>query len=145
MKALCIRQPWAWLIVAGHKPIENRTWSTSFRGDLLIHAGKAFETEASKSVAAEFPHLRGPMNRIYDTGGIVGVATVVDVVTTSSSPWFTGPFGLVLRNARPLPFTPLRGEQGLFDVDDELASGLLARQTATPAEAEAAGQQRLIG
>ncbi|WP_206002040.1 ASCH domain-containing protein [Paraburkholderia aromaticivorans] len=39
MKALSIRQPWAWLIVKGHKDIENRTWSTRFRGRVLIHAG----------------------------------------------------------------------------------------------------------
>lgn len=26
MKALSIRQPWAWLIANGHKDIENRTW-----------------------------------------------------------------------------------------------------------------------
>ncbi len=37
---LSIRQPWAWLIVNGYKDIENRTWSTRFRGKVLIHAGK---------------------------------------------------------------------------------------------------------
>src|SRR5438045_8559495 len=39
MKALSIRQPWAWLIVNGHKPVENRSWSTKYTGKLLIHAG----------------------------------------------------------------------------------------------------------
>jgi len=32
MKALSILQPWAWLVVNGHKDIENRTWGTGFRG-----------------------------------------------------------------------------------------------------------------
>ena len=32
MKILSVRQPWAWLIVAGHKDIENRKWRTSYRG-----------------------------------------------------------------------------------------------------------------
>jgi hypothetical protein len=32
MKALSIRQPWASLIVAGYKDIENRSWRTSYRG-----------------------------------------------------------------------------------------------------------------
>lgn len=41
MKALTIRQPWASLIAAGVKAIETRSWSTSFRGPLAIHAGKA--------------------------------------------------------------------------------------------------------
>lgn len=43
MKALSIRQPWAWLIANGHKDIENRTSHTNFRGDFLIHASKKFE------------------------------------------------------------------------------------------------------
>lgn len=38
--ALSIRQPWAWLIVNNHKPVENRSWPTSFRGRFLVHAGK---------------------------------------------------------------------------------------------------------
>lgn len=38
MKALSIRQPWAWLIVNGHKDIENRSWPTRFRGKFLVHA-----------------------------------------------------------------------------------------------------------
>ncbi len=40
MKALTIRQPWASLIAAGVKTIETRSWSTRYRGLLLIHAGK---------------------------------------------------------------------------------------------------------
>ena len=39
MKAITIKQPWASLIVEGIKDIENRTWKTSFRGRVLIHAG----------------------------------------------------------------------------------------------------------
>jgi hypothetical protein len=40
MKALSLRQPWAWAIVHAGKRIENRTWNTSLRGDFLIHAAK---------------------------------------------------------------------------------------------------------
>jgi len=40
MKAISIRQPWAWLIVNGYKDIENRSWPTKFRGRVLIHASK---------------------------------------------------------------------------------------------------------
>ena len=40
MKALSIQQPWAWAIVNGFKPVENRTWRTNYTGPLLIHAGK---------------------------------------------------------------------------------------------------------
>ena len=40
MKALSIRQPWAWLIVHGRKDIENRSWRTKFRGRFLVHAAQ---------------------------------------------------------------------------------------------------------
>ena len=37
MKAISIRQPWAWLIVQGYKDIKNRTWAAKYRGPILIH------------------------------------------------------------------------------------------------------------
>lgn len=40
MKALTLTQPWATLVAVGAKKIETRGWSTSYRGPLLIHAGK---------------------------------------------------------------------------------------------------------
>ena len=40
MIALSIRQPWAYCILDYGKDIENRTWSTSIRGRVLIHASK---------------------------------------------------------------------------------------------------------
>ena len=45
MRALSIRQPWAWLIVNGHKDIENRSWRTKYRGPFLVHAGLKVEKE----------------------------------------------------------------------------------------------------
>ena len=39
MKALSIRHPWVDLILAGSKTIEIRTWSTRYRGPVLLHAG----------------------------------------------------------------------------------------------------------
>ena len=52
MKALSIRQPWAWLIIKGHKDIENRSWPTAFRGRVLVHAAKGMTT--SEYVDADF-------------------------------------------------------------------------------------------
>ena len=46
MKALSIRQPWAWLIVNGYKDIENRNWRTNFRGRVYVHAGKRPDWES---------------------------------------------------------------------------------------------------
>lgn len=114
MKALSIRQPWSWLICNGHKDIENRTWKTNFRGKVLIHAGKMIEqsVQCSKINGVEIPLL-------YDGnfGGIVGIAEITDCVVESKSLWFSGPYGFILRNARPLTFMPCRGQLGFFEVD----------------------------
>jgi tetratricopeptide (TPR) repeat protein len=53
MKALSIRQPWAWLIVHGVKDVENRTWRTNFRGRFLVHAGMRFDEDGHRRIWAE--------------------------------------------------------------------------------------------
>jgi hypothetical protein len=111
MKALSIRQPYSWLIVSGHKDIENRTWPTRFRGHFLIHAGKRFAGDRNKW---EWPAIDRPAS--FEMGGIVGEAELVDCVTESASPWFSGPYGFIIRSARPLPFRPCRGALGFFEV-----------------------------
>lgn len=40
MKVLSIIEPWATLIKEKKKYIETRTWKTSYRGELFIHASK---------------------------------------------------------------------------------------------------------
>lgn len=37
-RALSVQQPWAWAITSGFKTIENRSWATSYRGRVAIHA-----------------------------------------------------------------------------------------------------------
>lgn len=37
-KAISVKQPWAYLLCAGIKDVENRTWATKFRGRVYIHA-----------------------------------------------------------------------------------------------------------
>lgn len=118
MKALSILQPWAWLIVNGHKDIENRRWSTGLRGRVLVHAGKKWGREQKDdldSVLDEFPQIMFP--EAFDLGGIVGAVDIVGCVETSDSPWFFGPHGFVLRNAAIAPrFIPYRGQLGFFHV-----------------------------
>jgi hypothetical protein len=47
-------------------------------------------------------------------GGIVGIVTLVDCVTSHGSRWFEGRPGLVLADRRPLPFVPILGQLGLY-------------------------------
>lgn len=39
-RAITLQQPWASLVTIGAKTIETRSWSTRYRGPLLVHAGK---------------------------------------------------------------------------------------------------------
>jgi len=120
MRTLSVRQPWAWLIVNGHKPIENRDWETMYRGPVLIHAGKtltkAYHAEVSAHVLDTFG-ITVPAIEALERGGVVGRADLVSVVRESDSLWFQGDcFGFVLANAQPLPFTPWKGQLQFFDV-----------------------------
>lgn len=121
--ALSIRQPWAWLIVhcdeyRDPKRVENRTWPTGFRGPLLIHAGKKFDSAGYDLIIELRPDLARllPEPGAFDLGGLVGRATVIDCVTESTSWWFTGPCGFVLADARPLKFLPYPGRLGFFNI-----------------------------
>jgi hypothetical protein len=125
MKALSIRQPWAWAIIHAGKDIEERTRRLSYRGPVLIHAAKVMTpTEYEDFLAFSrdrfrftFPATRLPAGGDLQFGGIIGQAEIVDCVSDHPSPWFTGSLGLVLANPKPLPFRPLLGQLGLFEVE----------------------------
>lgn len=119
LKALSIMQPWAWLIANGHKDIENRDWRCRFRGRVLLHAGKKVDRDAATCLRRGFHPVTGEPLRLdlpaaFETGGIVGEATIVGCVAQSSSPWFVGRYGILMRDARPLPFRPCKGALSFF-------------------------------
>lgn len=122
MKTLSIRQPWAWLIAQGFKDVENRSWATTVRGQILIHAGKAFDKEGYAWVKQEFPQIPLPTPAEFEFGGVVGCADLVDCVPPDSdiagridSPWYFGQYGFQLANASPLPFVAIAGRLGFFE------------------------------
>jgi hypothetical protein len=120
MKALSIRQPWAWLIVHGWKNIENRCWPTQERGRFLIHASKSMSAEeydACAAFVAKFPAVKLPPPSDLPRGGIVGEAVLLDCVDWHPSEWFEGPFGLVIDEAKPVSFRACAGRLKFFEVD----------------------------
>ena len=118
MKALSIRQPWCWLILHAGKDIENRDWPTKFRGHFLLHAGKGMTRDEYEDAPLWIVDL--PDFKDLERGGIVGSVELVDCVSDHDSDWFFGRYGFVLRDPKPLPFTPYRGQLGFFDVPDTL-------------------------
>lgn len=131
MRALSIRQPWAWLIVNGHKDIENRTWPTRFRGRVLIHAGKTMTRDEYDDGLATAMHVGYraffPTREQLERGGIVGVATIVDCLPpgADASQWHArDQFGFRMADAKPLPFVECKGALGFFDVPVDVATQL---------------------
>lgn len=136
MIALSIRQPWAWLIIRpditdpqerrlsiGHgllKDIENRTWPTNVRGDILVHAGKGMTGEEYETCAAAAHWIAGiklPPPAALQRGGIVGQVRIAGCSRPCESKWWNGEgYGFELRDPMPLPFTPCLGQLSFFDV-----------------------------
>ena len=115
MKALSIRQPWAWLIANGYKDIENRTWNTKFRGRLYIHTGQRIDPNDFQR-QREYVKQSGIVIPELVTGAVIGEVDIVDCVAQSGSPWFDGPYGLVLAN--PVAYDkpiPCKGQLGFFN------------------------------
>jgi activating signal cointegrator 1 len=75
MKVLSVRQPWAEALFLGsdRKTVENRTWSTAFRGDVAVHASKVVDAQALRALTGLFD---GDM---LATSAVVGVVELVDV------------------------------------------------------------------
>ena len=70
MKVITIKQPYATLIAEGYKEYEFRTWRTTYRGDILIHAGLGIDKEAME----RFKYL----NLDYPRGCIIAKAKITD-------------------------------------------------------------------
>ncbi len=138
---LSIKQPWAELIVAGVKNVENRSWAPRYRGPLLIHTGQKPSADWHREVWSRlFVHLPraayeaarahldpGPplgtvTGKVLPLGAIVGAVYLTGYVHwTAMRPG--GPWHETWRTAwrleRPLRFTrpvPYRGALHLFNV-----------------------------
>jgi len=130
MKALTISQPFAFLIASGVKYIENRRWSTNYRGALAIHAGKGTQ------------YLNKDELKEYATGAVVAVAKLAACVTlkviqakansreqgdcipgskitwkeASIHPHAEGPWCWILEDVREIEHVKMNGAQGLWEV-----------------------------
>lgn len=145
LRALSIRQPWAWLIVHGWKPVENRDWSTDFRGRFLVHASKGMTHDEYSDALRLVKSIRGnadglpPIDQL-PRGGVVGSAELVDCVTAHPSQYFFGRYGFVMRDPLELPFRPYLGQLGFFDIPDEPSSQRYTYAAALAVAEDLAGQ-----
>lgn len=119
MKALSIRQPWAWLIVEGIKDVENRTWNTNHRGRFWIHASSFNDkTEYiiyARHILTEYG-VKVPAREEVLRGGIIGSANLMGVLYPSwksSYKWHEhNCYGFQMIGATHVPFMKCRGRRG---------------------------------
>ena len=127
MRALTIDPIWVWAIFERIKLVENRSWSTAYRGSLAIHASvnKRREPFAREWIAANTIHTppdTETLAREY-AGRLIGVAQLVDCVPLDEVPEAESEFAIgpiCWRLANPTRFiNPIRltGKQGLWTVE----------------------------
>jgi hypothetical protein len=128
IKALTVKQPWAWAIADGHKPVENRKWKTRHRGLLAIHAGRAWDLPGARWMRAQPAGPVPPGMDEVTRGAVVAVVELVGVcgrsegsryVRCDCGPWaVSGQFHWQLKDPSPLsePFL-VSGQLGLWDID----------------------------
>ena len=131
-RALTIRDPWLWAIVNSTKRIENRSWSTSYRGRIYLHSAGHLapmheRKECLEKLAATGPTMalevrhRDPKSFAFKPSHLVATADLIDCVQLSSS--HLGHWGIaglwhwilieVKELAKPIP---MKGQLGLWRV-----------------------------
>jgi hypothetical protein len=87
-QALSLTQPWATLVAIGAKLFETRSWQTSYRGWLAIHASKGFPA-ACQQLCYQQPfaaHLaRAGYNKPADLprGEVLAIVNLTDCISTN--------------------------------------------------------------
>ncbi len=133
MKALTLTQPWASLVAIGAKRIETRSWSTSYRGPLAIHAAKGFPRDAQElSRCIRLSVLFGPHYE-YPRGAVIATCRLVACVRTEellSRPAYAadmteqeemfgnydpGRWGWMLADIKGVAPEPAKGALGLWE------------------------------
>lgn len=134
MRAISLHQPWATLVATGAKQYETRSWSTTYRGPLIIHAAKRYDEGAQRGpnrvhfIKAFFDARITSHTTQIPLGVYLCVVDLVDVVTTESvvhslpeqekafGNYSPGRFAWKLENVRVFPEpVPARGYQRLWD------------------------------
>lgn len=109
MKALSIHPGFAMCIVTGQKTVECRSWTTGYRGDILI-------CSTAKKEKGTIP------------GHALGVVTLKDVVPFQKkhlkgammNNYYEGDYAWILANPRVIKPFPVKGKQSLWTCEHEI-------------------------
>ena len=130
MRALTVRQPWAWAIARGHKAVLNRGRDTGLRGEVAVHSSLRVDLEAFDDAVIRSANW-DPEDPEAAIGGIVAVVSLVDVCTEARAgrscecgDWAVpGSFHWRLARPRPLAWPVLTiGQPGLWELAPRVAA-----------------------
>lgn len=136
MKAISIKNPWGSLVTLGIKDVENRTWKTNFRGEVLIHTSSI---RAGRIEDLLLPKQKAAINdfngfELKPQSAIIGKIDIIDCVQHYPSIWsevdLSGErpiWNWVLRNAVLFkkPILNVKGKLSFWDFDDSLLKDVL--------------------
>lgn len=138
MYALTVWQPWAWLLSAGFKLVENRDWVPSWKvlkegDDLAIHSAarepSRTDLQEARMRARVYGGITWPsaesteLGRTYGRNRIVAVARFAGIahrredLPERQRVWWVGKYGWRLENVRQLDLgsaPKCLGQQGLW-------------------------------
>jgi hypothetical protein len=125
VKALSVRQPWAWAIIHAGKDVENRSWFTRHRGPLAIHASQGCTRGQYQAASAEIERISGlkvPPLEELPRGAVVGTVDVVDCHgDETDNEWAMEDCAwLFLASPKACEPMPMKGRLGIFEVDAQL-------------------------
>lgn len=136
-QAISLWQPWASLIALGVKRFETRSWTTNYRGPLVICAAKRWNAEL-KEFAEVFSADFDLGLSALPLGCALAVADLTRIYRTEDAApdqsarelafgdWSPGRYCWRMDNVRPFPEPiPVKGAQGLFTVELELEGMML--------------------
>lgn len=131
IKAISLWQIWASAMEHGKKTIETRSWPTSYRGPLAIHAAKKpFRVRDYSPEFADRVRKDGLLDERLPYGAVLCIVDLVDCVPTNSirralsqtelmyGNYANGRWAWVTENLVRLPAAmPTRGYQGFFEFE----------------------------
>ena len=135
MRALSLTQPWATAVAISLKQWETRSWTTSFRGEVAIHASKGFPGWAKDFARSEC--TLGRLPKSLPLGAIICLAEITDCRATYPlsqdlsaiermyGDYAEGRYAFKIENVRPLK-TPVaeRGSLGFWAVGIETQAAI---------------------
>jgi len=148
---LSVRQPWAWLIVHGFKPVENRNWRpyAGFETNpasrrILIHAAKTFDSDGYDWLRSEMRCLHRviPREETFRRQAIAGSVTIEEISPGKhwkewkggeNQPWVDKDAKYHWFLGKPIAFKQelrMRGQQSIFWIPKDILkrNGLLKPQ-----------------